>query len=156
MLRFITEWFTYQNYQISNHRSRSFAGLWHQLLLSSVPALSLHWWTGKPIIIVNSEERMKKMNMMKRMFRKAKALSLYWRTGKTTIMVMTVMRMTSHCMMRSIRMRTKDFYDIDISMFQYRVEKEFSGRGYAPYDPTHNSTSLYTRWTIIHLIHKIN
>jgi semaphorin 6 len=27
---------------------------------------------------------------------------------------------------------------------QYRVEKEFSGRGYAPYDPTHNSTSLYT------------
>lgn len=27
---------------------------------------------------------------------------------------------------------------------QYRVEREFSGRGYAPYDPTHNSTSLYT------------
>jgi len=27
---------------------------------------------------------------------------------------------------------------------QYQVEREFSGRGYAPYDPTHNSTSLYT------------
>jgi len=27
---------------------------------------------------------------------------------------------------------------------QYQVEKEFSGKGYAPYDPTHNSTSLYT------------
>lgn len=27
---------------------------------------------------------------------------------------------------------------------QYRVKREFSGRGYAPYDPTHNSTSLYT------------
>ena len=32
-----------------------------------------------------------------------------------------------------------------IMVLQYRVEKEFSGRGYAPYDPTHNSTSLYTR-----------
>ena len=27
---------------------------------------------------------------------------------------------------------------------QYQVEEEFSGRGYAPYDPTHNSTALYT------------
>jgi len=27
---------------------------------------------------------------------------------------------------------------------QYQVEKEFSGKGYAPYDPRHNSTSLYT------------
>ena len=26
---------------------------------------------------------------------------------------------------------------------QYQVEKEFSGKGYAPYDPRHNSTSLY-------------
>ena len=27
---------------------------------------------------------------------------------------------------------------------RYQVEAEFSGKGYAPYDPTHNSTSLYT------------
>jgi len=27
---------------------------------------------------------------------------------------------------------------------QYQVEAEFSGKGYAPYDPKHNSTSLYT------------
>jgi len=27
---------------------------------------------------------------------------------------------------------------------QYQVEKEFSGKGYTPYDPRHNSTSLYT------------
>ena len=26
----------------------------------------------------------------------------------------------------------------------YQVEAEFSGKGYAPYDPRHNSTSLYT------------
>jgi len=26
----------------------------------------------------------------------------------------------------------------------YRVETEFSGKGYAPYDPTHNSTSIFT------------
>jgi semaphorin 6 len=27
---------------------------------------------------------------------------------------------------------------------RYTVQKQFSGKGYAPYDPRHNSTSLYT------------
>jgi semaphorin 6 len=27
---------------------------------------------------------------------------------------------------------------------RYTVQKQFSGRGYAPYDPRHNSTSLFT------------
>jgi hypothetical protein len=27
---------------------------------------------------------------------------------------------------------------------QLRIEKEFSGKGFCPYDPSHNSTSIFT------------
>ena len=31
----------------------------------------------------------------------------------------------------------------------YEVVNQFSGKGYAPYDPTHNSTSLFTGQIVI-------